>query len=182
MSALHESVDDADRDKEIYNLGLLAGKQITERFGASFDVSYNIHDGKDDLAAISTALGGPNVGSEVYDLDRYILSANASYQLYHNWLLSGFYSYLGGELNGECTVPNVVTVIQTIEVTALAPDQVFGGCRYRFDGSAQTIGLAGTYAISAHSSINFGLAISEGGRGDLEYDDERYFANYRYSH
>lgn len=182
LSALHENVDDNDRDKEIYNLGFQTGKQFTDRFSASVDASYNVHNGKDDLETISTAVGGPDVGSDVYDLKRYILSVDARYQLYERFLLSGFYSYLNGELNGECTVPNVGVVVTTIEVTAVTPDKVFGGCRYRFDGSANTLGLAGTYAINAHASISFGFKVSEAGSGDLDYDDEQYFANFRYSY
>ena len=177
VSALTESVDNDDRDKEIYSFGTTLGKQYTDRFGASISASFIVQDGQDDLKPVDLAFGGGNV----FDLNQFVLSGSANYRLAEKWLVSSSVSYLDGELNGQCTGASLAFVKANITITALTPDTIFGGCRYRIDATGLSYGLTSTYAINSHASINFGLSYSEGGRQGLEYQSQQYFANFRYS-
>ena len=174
-SALRENVEDSDRNKNVYNVGLNLAKNFTERFQASVGVAYDIQDGQNDLPEIT-----PGLPSDVYDLNRYILSTALNYQVTERILTTISYSYLDGDINGECTPGNVGEVLDTITVDAHTLDGVFQGCRYRFDGYVHTMGIGSSYALGRHSALNFGFGYSSGGQGDLTYDNMQATVNFKY--
>jgi len=174
-SGVVENVDDSDRDKNIINAGIRLGKRFTPRFDASIDWSHEKTNGKDDLPVITSGLP-----SNVYDLERSIFTALGNYQVTPRFLGSIRYSYLNGDLSGECTVENVGFLLKVIDVTAHTLDRTFNGCRYRFDGYANILGLSGSYALGPHTAINFGSVWSKGGVRRWLYRQNQLFVNFSY--
>ncbi len=177
VSGVVENVDDSDRNKNIINAGIRLGRRFTPRFDAAIDWSYDKSNGKDDLPVIS-----PGLPSSVYDLQRSIITAIGNYQVTPRLLGSIRYSYLNGDINGECTVENVGFLLTVIDMTAHTLDRTFEGCRYRFDGYANTLGLSGSYALGPHTAINFGSVWSKGGTGRWLYRQNQLFVNFSYRH
>lgn len=170
-----EDFEDDDRDSALYRAEVRVGRRFTERLDASLGAGYERRDGSDSLPGWWGAQG------DVYDLERYNLSAEASYLIDDGLLARVGASYLNGDLDGGCTRDSAREISGELGgYDAYTRDETFGGCRYRFSGSGFTLSASLSKALGPHAALNFGVDYGEAGRNGLTYADTQLFIDLRY--
>ena len=164
----------SERNLASYNFGINLTKNVTERLNLSLDFSYNIDDGGNAVQLI------PSIPSNVYDSKRFIVTVGSSFLITNNFQATLDYSYVNGDLLGDCNDANVGEVFSQVNVKAFAEDRVFGGCQYRYNGDVHIVTIGGDYAINNHLFTHLGATYSRGGTNNLTYNMIQVNANIRY--
>lgn len=166
---------EAERDSDMFEVGVSVGKRITDRLSGQAGISYDKRDGANGRVV------DPAIPTNVFDQENLNLSLGMEYLLNERSLVSGNLTYRDGEFDSACTVENVAKVLQSEDVKALIFDDIFGGCAYRVDGSSTALKLQYSYALDRHFSFNLGYEIRDGKAEVLDYDSALWIASIMYS-
>jgi hypothetical protein len=158
------------------DIGISAGKRLTERFDMSASLAYNKGTGNDGVLIV------PGIGANVFDQDHWTLALQGNFLITNRLILLGEISHFDGDFISSCTPSNVGTVLSEEKVKAITLDDVFGGCVYRIGGTGNSASLDLSYATSRHSSLNFGVSYLKGKGNVLKYQNTVFRASFMYSY
>lgn len=166
---------EAERDSDLFEIGLSVGKRINDRLSGQAGISFEKRDGANGRVV------DPSIPTNVFDQENLNLSLGMEYLLNERSQVSANLNYRDGEFDSACTVDNVAKVLQNENVKALIFDDIFGGCAYRVDGSSTALKLQYSYALDRHLSLNLGYEVRDGKAGVLDYDSALWIASIMYS-
>ena len=170
----HQEVDAKPWSNDRFALDIELGKHFTQSLSLAFSVKYVSMEGEPGSEVV------PGLSSRVFDQDFWRASLFADYIISQNWLLSLSYTRREGDFHSACTKENVSKALETMEVTAITPDDIFGGCVYRVDGSNDVYSTNISYAVSNHSAVNLSMEFYQGSAGELSYDGSMVQLSYNY--
>lgn len=169
-------VKDDIRSGNFADIGIAAGKRLTDRFDMSGSLEYSKSNGKPGVQIV------PPISSDVFDQNRWTATIEGNFLLTNRLILLGALKHYDGDFVSACTKGNVGTVLELEDVQAITADAVFGGCVYRLDGDGNSASLDLSYAIGRHSSLNIGAEYLAGKADVLEYDNTIIRASFMYSY
>lgn len=173
----YKDVDDDVRSGNFGDLGIAAGKRLSDRFDMSASLAFVKSEGSDNNGKPPVI---PGTSKDVFDQERWVASLHGNLLLTNRLLLLGTINYFNGDLISNCNGSNVVTVKAGEHILAITQDAVFGGCVYRLDGDGNSATLGLSFATGRHSSLNFG-AKYQVGKGDvIEYQNTVFRASFLY--
>ena len=169
-------VKDDIRSGNFGDIGIAAGKRLTDRFDMSGSLEYSKSNGKRGIQIV------PPISSDVFDQNRWTAAIEGNFLLTNRLILLGAVKHYDGDFISACTTGNVGTVLELEDVQAITADAVFGGCVYRLDGDGNSASLDLGYATGRHSSLNIGAEYLAGKADVLEYHNTIFRASFMYSY
>lgn len=180
VSAKSLNVDSRLRDSTIYEVGVEAGKQLTERLDGSIKLAYESRDGEEGEVV------DPALGTDVFDQDSVTLTLEGNYLLTDRASVTAAYAYRDGDFNSSCTPGNVALALaaETSNIDAITFDDAFDPnfCVYRLDGTINSVSLDLNYAVGAKSSFSVGIERRNGEGDTLDYDSTIWRVGFVYFH
>ena len=176
LSYGYSDVKDDIRSGNFGDLGIAAGKRLTERFDMSASFEFNKSNGKPGIVIV------PPISSDVFDQERWVAAIQGSFLLTNRLLLLGKLKHFDGDFVSACTVGNVGKVLAKENVEAITADAVFGGCVYRLDGDGNSASLDLSYATGRHSSLNLGVDYLAAKADVLTYKNTIVRASFMYNY
>lgn len=171
----YQDVKSYIRTGSFTNIGISAGKRLTERFDMSGSIAYNKGTGNDGVDIV------PGIGANVFDQDHWTFAIQGNFLITNRLILLGEISHFDGDFISSCTPENVGTVLSEEDVKAITLDDVFGGCVYRIGGNGNKASLDLSYSTSRHSSLNVGVSYLKGKGDVLTYRNTILRASFMYS-
>lgn len=170
----YNDVKDDIRSGNFSDLGITAGKRLSDRFDMSASLVYSKAKGKEGPQIV------PTISSDVFDQDHWTASLQGNFLITNRLLLLAAIKHFDGDFVSACTVGNVGTVLAKEKVEAITADAVFGGCVYRLNGDGNSASLDLSYATGRHSSLNIGVDYQKGKADVLEYQNTALRASFLY--
>ena len=174
LSYGYSDIKDDIRSGNFGDLGITAGKRLTDRFDMSAGLEFSKSNGKPGPQIF------PPISSDVFDQERWVASIKGNFLLTNRLLLLGELKHFDGDFVSNCTKDNVSTVLAEENVEAITADAVFGGCVYRLDGDGNSASLDLSYATGRHSSLNLGVDYLAGEADVLKYKNTILRASFMY--
>ncbi len=170
----YRDIKDDIRSGNFGDLGIAAGKRLSDRFDMSASLVFSKAKGKEGEQII------PTISSDVFDQDHWTASLQGNFLITNRLLLLAAIKHFDGDFISACTKGNVGTVLKVEDVQAITADAVFGGCVYRLDGDGNSASLDLSYATGRHSSLNVGADYQKGKADVLDYQNTLLRASFLY--
>jgi len=170
----YKDIKDDIRSGNFGDLGIVAGKRLSDRFDMSASLAFSKAKGKEGRQIV------PTISSDVFDQDHWTASLQGNFLITNRLLLLAAIKHFDGDFISACTTGNVGTVLAVEDVKAITADAVFGGCVYRLDGDGNSASLDLSYATGRHSSLNVGVDYQKGKADVLEYQNTILRASFLY--
>jgi len=162
VGVAHDDYRGDIRDSDRFEAGVEVGGRLSADFDASFGVASDRRRARNDSPVV------PGISGKVFDLRGQSAFARAAYDVTERLQVGGRLSVRRGDV--ESTTRQNLDIFLASD--AIAADPAFGSdfYAYRLRGTTRTVKLNASWALSDHSSLNFGYAVAS----TAAYDELNY--------